>query len=326
VPARSGQHGIFVMNSDRTGGKLLTPEMSAQIRASSWSPDGKKIAFFAAYPEDSGILAKYRMPFHNPLHEMNTAGGNRRRLLDFPVSSFKWSPDSQQLLFISAYEDPEHDDPAVLKGTKRLMSAVYVLRLRTGEQRRMTSFGYNCSGSWSPDGTQLVLSFGTEQSSDIYTVSLDGKHTRRLTDSQSIKTKTAWSPNGKAIVYISSVAPGGEDQAAGVYVIDAMGTARKSAFDGMASEVAWSPDGNFLLIQSAGGLILTDADGRRKINLLPGLDRPLDAVFTPDGREVMFRSNHEGQWNLYTVDLNGANLRRMTGNLSASMFCLSPLL
>lgn len=326
VPARSGQHGIFVMNSDTTGGKLLTPEVSAQIRTSSWSPDGKRIAFFAAPPEDLAILTKYRIPFHYLLYEMNAAGGNRKRLLDFPVSSFKWSSDSQKLLYVSAYEDPEYNDPAVPRKSKAPMSAVYLLSLRTGEQRRLTSFGQNCSGAWSPDGTQLALSFGTEQSSDIYTISLDGKHTRRLTDSQIINLKPEWSPNGKAIVYVSAAPPGGEDQPAGVYVIDAAGAGKKRVSDMMAFEAAWSPDGRSLLLQSASGLILTDADGKKKTDLMPGLGRPLDAVFTPDGREVMFRSNHEGQWNLYAVDLNGAHLRRITGDLSSSMFCLSPLL
>jgi Tol biopolymer transport system component len=52
----------------------------------------------------------------------------------------------------------------------------------------------------------------------------------------------------------------------------------------------------------------------------------MDPVFTPDGQKVMFRSNHEGDWHLYTVGLDGANLKRVIGQLSASQFCLSPLL
>ncbi len=326
VPARSGQHGIFVMNSDTTGGKLLTPDTSAQLRVSSWSPDAKKIAFFAARPNDSDILAKFRTPFHYPLYLMDAAGGNQKRLLDFPVSSFEWSPDSQQLLFISAYEDPNHNDPAVLRGKKAPLSAIYVLNLRTGEQKRLTSFGQNCSGSWSLDGKYLALSFGTEQNSDIYTVSLDGKHTRRLTDSQAsqaINTRPVWAPDGKAIAFLSMSYA---DQTAGVYVTDALGTSKKRVSDMPVSRVAWSPDGKLLLLQTASGISLTDVDGKRTISLAPGIGRPLEATFTPDGREVMFRSNHEGDWNIYAVDLSGTHLRRITGRLSASMFCLSPML
>ncbi len=312
------------MNSDTTGGKLLTPDTSAQLRASSWSPDGKKIAFFAARPSDSGILAKFRTPFHYPLYLMDATGGNQKRLLDFPVSSFEWAPDSQQLLFISAYEDPDHNDPAVLRGTKAPLSAIYALSLRTGEQKRLTSYGQNCSGTWSPDGKYLALSFGTQQSSDVYTVSLDGKHTRRLTDSQAsqaINTRPVWAPDGKAIAYLSYT-----DQTAGVYVTDALGSLKKRISDMPVSRVAWSADGRWLLLQSASGISLTDADGKKIISLAPRIGRPLEATFTPDGREVMFRSNHEGDWNLYAVDLSGAHVRRITGHLSASMFCLSPLL
>jgi TolB protein len=326
VPARSGQHGIFVMNSDTTGGKLLTPDPSAQLRASSWSPDGKRIAFFCARRADSDILTKYRTPFHYPLYVMDATGGNQKRLLDFPVSSFEWSPDSQQLLFVSAYEDPDHDDPAVLRGIKAPMSAIYVLSLPTGEQKRLTSFGQNCSGTWSPDGSSVALSFGNEQKSDIYTARLDGKQTRRLTESQAINLRPVWSPNGKAIAYVSVAPPGAEDVDAGVYVIDAAGAGKRRVSDMIAFEASWSPDGMWLLLQSAAGLALTDADGKKTMNLIPGIGRPLDAVFTPDGQKVIFRSNHEGDWYLFTVDLTGGNLKRTTGKLSASTFCLSPLL
>ena len=150
TPARSGQHGIFTVNSDATGGKLLTPDPGAKLRATSWSPDGKRIAFFTIRSQDAVILAAYRMPFHFLLYAMDASGGSEKRLLDFPISDFEWSPDGRQLLYISSYEDPQHDDLEVLKGKKIPMSAIYVLNLRTGERRRLTSFGKNCSGSHCP--------------------------------------------------------------------------------------------------------------------------------------------------------------------------------
>jgi Tol biopolymer transport system component len=147
VPEATGQHGIFVVNSDRTGGKLLTPDETAQLRFASWSPDGKKIAFFASRNEDAPIRLKYRLPLHYPLYLMNSSGGGQKRLLDFPVSSFEWSPDSRQLLLVSAYEDPGQNDPNVLKGLKAPMSAIYLMNLQTGSQRRITGFGQQCSGN-----------------------------------------------------------------------------------------------------------------------------------------------------------------------------------
>jgi Tol biopolymer transport system component len=324
VPDMVGQHGIFVINSDRTGGRLLTPDATAQLRPSSWSPDGKKIAFFATRVEDSEILRKYRIPIHYPLYVMDTGGGNQRRLLDFPVSNFEWSPDSHQLLYVSAYEDPAHDDPDVVKGLRAPMSAVYLLDLQSGAQKRVTGFGQNCSGSWSPDGVNLALSFGDAKSSDIYVASLDGKHTRRVSDSPGINTKPVWSPDGKRIAYIS-LALQDTGIVADACVVESDGTNKKQIRGVNPYEVSWSVDGRSLLLQSTNGITLASADGNVVVDLKNKVIQPQDAVFTPDGKDVMFRSNHEGHWYLYVVDVKGANVRRISGSLSSSMFCLSPV-
>ena len=212
------------------------------------------------------------------------------------------------------------------------MSAVYILNLKNGDQKRLTSFGQHCSGSWSPDGSYLALSFGTDKSSNIFTSSPDGKHVRRLTDSRAINLRPEWSPDGKSLVFLS-IAPQGEPGVVtGVYVIDAAGTNSRRVSDMEAYSAAWSPDGKSLLLQSSAGMFLLDPEKSKTIALAPRIRRPLEAVFTPDGREVMFRSDHEGAWNLYAVDLtaamgtNSADVRRLTGRLTASTFCLSPLM
>jgi TolB protein len=324
VPDMVGQHGIFALNSDGTGGRLLTPDATAQLRPYSWSPDGRKIAFFATRKDDLQILQKYRMPLHFPLYLMDASGGNQRRLLDFPVSSFAWSPDSRHFIYASAYEDPAHDDADVLKRTKAPMSALYLLDLETGKQKRVTGFGQNCYGSWAPDGLRLALSFGDAQGSDIFVASLDGKHTRRISDSPGINIKPVWSPDGKRIAYLSFVSqPNG--MMADACIIESDGSNRRQIRDVNPYEVSWSVDGRSLLLQSLNGITLASVNGKIILDLRNKVIQPQDAIFTPDGKGVMFRSNHEGHWYLYIVDLNGANIRRMSGSLSASMFCLSPL-
>jgi Tol biopolymer transport system component len=325
VPSREGQNGIFVMNSDLTGGKLLTSEPTAQLTPYSWSPNGKSFAFFATRRDDARLIKQYSIPYHYPLYLIDSGGFNQRRLFNYTVSSFKWSPDSRQLLYTSAYEDPEHADQDVQTGKKVPMSGIYLYNLQTGEQKRLSELGKNCSGDWAPDGTRIALSFGTDQSSDIYVVSLDGKIKRALTDSQSINTKPVWSPDGKSIAYVSSDSPGAKESSAGIYVINADGSGKRQVSEVPGYEVAWSPDGKALLIQSAAELILAGADGSQTSSLTPVIGRPLDAVFAPDGKDVMFRVNYEGTWHLFSVKLDTRKLRQITGNLSASTFCLSSL-
>ena len=325
MPSRQGQSGIFVMNSDSSGGKLLTSEASAQLRQSSWSPDGSKIAFFALRPQDKEMAQKYRMPSHFPLYIMEATGSGQKRLLDYPVSSFEWAPDGKKLLFVSAYEDPGANDIEVLRGTKPPMSAVYVFDLQTGKQVRLTSFGRSCSASWSPDGARVAVSLGTERESDTFVSILDAKHGRRLSQSSTIETAPVWSPDGRSIALLSLPLHGIETEDTGLYVIDVESGKKRRVNDKTAYAVSWSPDGKALMMQSAAGIYLADADGQNFRRLSTGAELPFDGVFAPDGKKVLFRLNSEGNWQLCSVDLDGRNLKRIT-SLSAAQFCLSPLL
>jgi Tol biopolymer transport system component len=112
---------------------------------------------------------------------------------------------------------------------------------------------------------------------------------------------------------------------AGAYVIRPDGSGKKRVSSLIAYDVSWSPDGKALLLLTPGGIHLVAVDDGKAFSLSTPWDRPLDAVFTPDGRRVMFRSSMEGDWHLYAVDLEGQNRKRITSQ-TAAFFCLSPLL
>jgi Tol biopolymer transport system component len=325
VPSGSGQHGIFVMNSDTTGGRLLTPDANAQLRTSSWSPDGSKILFLSYRSQDSEIMNKYRIPSHFALYMMDAGGNNQKRLLDFPVSAFSWSPDSRKLLFVSAFEDPAKDDYDVQHGKRAPMSAAYVFDLATGTHKRITAFGQICSASWSPTGGLIAISLGSNETANIYVISLDGKVARHVTQAATMDIQPSWSPDGKTIVYLAVSPPSSDVPGAGVYVIKDDGSDNARISDIVAYDAIWSPDGKKLLILASDGIYLLAANGGKPLRLSNRSDRPLDAVFTPDGGKVMFRSNLEGNWGLHTIDLEGKNRTRISGQLEPSYFCLSPL-
>jgi Tol biopolymer transport system component len=308
------QLGIFMMKSDATEKKLLLPDPKAQLSSASWSPDGNKIAFLSSGSSDSDILNKYPMPYHLPLHEVDVASGKEKRLLDFPVNSFRWSPDGKQMFFISAYEDPG-----------RVKYAIYILNRQTGEQRRITDFGKGCSAAWSPDGAQLAFSLGDDQISDVYAVSLDGQSKRCLTDSKSLNSGPAWSPDGKTIAYVTMNPPGSKTTDAGIYLVNPDGANRKRISNIMAYGVLWSPDGKLLLAQRDGGASLMDAEGNKTKNIASEAGDPREMVFTPDMKKIVFRSSQEGDWHIYSIDLNGERLRKLL-EFPTPSFCLSPMI
>jgi Tol biopolymer transport system component len=326
VPSRTGQHGIFVMNSDTTGGKLITSDPMVQLRPNSWAPDGGSIAFFTTRKEDAGMMQRYPLPQHFPIYTIAPGGGEPNRLLKFPITSFSWSPNARKLFFVSAYENPVRFDPEITSKPKSVECAGYVLDLDSGEQQRLTAFGFNMWASWSPDGSRLALSLGDGPDSDIYVMkNLDAAHTRRLTQGQSVDIRPTWSPVGNTIAFVAMPAAGtGKGNEAGVFLIDADTAQKRKLTDLESYGMSWSPDGKHLLLQTVGAIYLS-TNGAAPVKLPAPTDSVLDAVFTPDGKRVMFRSNYEGDWNLYTIDLGDRKCRRVTEQLTAYSFALSPV-
>ncbi len=77
---------------------------------------------------------------------------------------------------------------------------------------------------------------------------------------------------------------------------------------------AFTPDGRLVYkgcLNNACGLILTNLDGGapQQLTNTPGDTAP---AVSPDGATVAFMSNRDGDWEIYTVGLDGQNLQRLT--------------
>jgi Tol biopolymer transport system component len=328
VPSTPGKYGILSMNSDTTGSKTLVADKMAQVRFASWSPDGKRLAFYDLRSQDEGILKKYHMINEYLLYIMDATGENQKRLLDFPVIDFGWAPDSRRLFFISAYESPDRNSLEVLNGTNRPLAYVYVLDTQTSGIRRLPGSGRNCSAAWSPDGTRLAVGFGIGENCGVYLISPDGGQSERLTDGTTIDFRPAWSPDGKTIAYIAYAKADAGAMNSGVFVISSDGTGKRRVDFRTPSYVMWSLDGSLLLLQSATSARLIEPNGQKQIQLSAGagLQSIVNAVFTPDGKRIMFCSNDSGTWRVYSAGLDGQNRKTVTIRASSSNFCLSPML
>ncbi len=288
----------------------------------------ERIAFYTIRPEDQEILNKYRMVNEYLLYVMDATGENQKRLLDFPVMDFGWAPEGRRLFFISAYESPDRSSPEVLNGTRNPLAFAYVLDTQTGGITRLPGSGRNCSASWAPDGTRLAVGFGDGDNCGIYLITQDGSRTERLTDGTTIDFRPAWSPDGKTIAYVAYPKTDADARISGVFVITADGSGKRRVDEETASYVLWSLDGSMLLLQSANTARLIDPNGSKQVLLSAGagLRHISNAIFTPNGKKVMFCSNDSGAWNIYSIGVDGRNRRTITGRTNSSNFCLSPLL
>ena len=201
----------------------------------SISPDGKFIAYAA------GPLGRLR------IYVKSLAGGRTVALTDSVPGSHRlprWTSDGASLTFVvggTLYRVPmmggvsepifetkgyEFSSPALSPDGQRVAyadaGAVYVRGVSGGEARRVASVRYPSLIAWSPDGTKLAyvadnpwfilsqLTFGNLAPSAIWVVDLVGGAPARVSDFTHLNTAPAWTPDGRALLYVSSIGGGGD--------------------------------------------------------------------------------------------------------------------
>ncbi len=238
------------------------------------SPDGKQ-AIFSIQRVDQKSEKKFnnlwRADLDNQQLRQFTYG-------DHNDTSPCWSPDGNQIAFLSTRKDPER--PA----------QIYIIPTDGGEARQLCEIdGAIDDLSWSPDGKKLLCTVlkqdaeelerqKDEQKKKLGVVSrhyqrifykLDGygylPHERRhiwLVDARSGKTKQmtdhpiydeltpAWSPDGKWIVFVSNRSPDPDStpDREDIYILPAAGGEmhRLNTPIGNKSQPSFSPDGKWL--------------------------------------------------------------------------------
>jgi Tol biopolymer transport system component len=105
------------------------------------------------------------------------------------------SPDKNWLVIShNAANDPS---------PKPYKSAIYVLPIKGGEPRRVTSEVMSFWHGWSPDGKQLAYCAERNGNYDVYTIGVEGGKETRLTTDAGLDDGPDYSPDGKYIYYNS---------------------------------------------------------------------------------------------------------------------------
>jgi len=133
----------------------------------------------------------------------------------------------------------------------------------------------------------------------------------------------AWSPDGQRLAF---VARSWDTNQYGLYLMDRQGQVRPPLFADTRLEISapdWAPDGRLVFARwveidgSANGgyasqLFIVQPDGIR-LSALPGSTRSDDQPhLSPDGRQIVFVSQRDGQPDLYRMNVDGSNLGRLT--------------
>ncbi|MBL4618085.1 MAG: Tol-Pal system protein TolB [Robiginitomaculum sp.] len=232
----------------------------------------------------------------------------------YTVLTPRFSPTTQQITYLSyATQVP----------------SVFLFNIETGRQEVLGDFpGMTFAPRFSPDGKKVIMSLVRAGNSDIWLMDLRTRRRVQLTDSPAIDTSPSFSPDGSKIVFNSD--RGGSSQ---LYImnVDGSGTHRITFGDGRYSAPVWSPRGDLIAFtkQNKGqfhiGVMRPDGDGERVLTTAYLDEGP---TWSPNGRVLMFtRETRPGAGpKIWSIDLTGANLRRVPTPEDSSDPAWSPLI
>jgi dipeptidyl aminopeptidase/acylaminoacyl peptidase len=272
--------------------KSLTIEklfMTRQIGDATWSPDGKSVAYIS------------NMSGRNNLWLVPAEGGFPIQLTvsDQRQSSPAWSPDGKWIAYQSDYEGDERWD-------------IFLVSPKTGKVVNLTQTREiaEMNPTWSPDGRFLAYEVKQKNSGaveiDIYDMIMrELRHLTTNTPQDKRNYNPIWSKDGKFIIYTQTQAKGTNSN---IFIAD-VATDKSTLLTPHEKEQLYSandlsPDTKSVLLTSNAGngydnVALLSVDTKKIKWLTQDKWRIRGGEFSPDGKQVTFRANVDGNEEVY---------------------------
>lgn len=238
---------------------------------------------------------------------MDFDGSNQRQLTRFgSISTMPAvSPDHQRLAF-TTYAEGQPKIKVMSLETFRFLPFMN------------PQASLNATPSFTPDGGEILFASSVGgYSSQIYRVNSNGGNLRRLSNSRAIEVEPKVNPKtGADVVFVSG--RGGPQQ---IYRmnIDGVGAERLTTGEGEAANPAWHPNGQHIAFKWTRGfapgnwnIFIMDVASRETVQLTHGAGRNENPSWAPDGRHLVFSSNRSGRFQIYTMLVDGTDVKQLT--------------
>ena len=253
---------VYVMDASGSGARPVADERGPEFDG-AWSPDGRWIVYRDSrrgINEDDEIFVA------------RADGSAARNLTRNPANDWgpDWSPDGRTIAFNS------DRDGGRMSG--------YLVSPDGSDLRRIGADAWIEYPSFSPDGTKIAFMGHDGGDYDVYVADVETGATTKLTEAPGSDGWPVWSPDGTTIAFASErddclyaaeggpcwIDPGGEPgDHHDIWLMRADGSSPRRVTPEFGQFVAWSPDGEHLLV-SGSSLYVIRPDGTGRAEVLPG--------------------------------------------------------
>jgi tricorn protease len=220
-------------------------------------------------------------------------------------------------------------DPAVSASHVAFVYAadLWVSRLDgTGVQRLTTDDGVESDPAFSPDGKSIAFSAEYDGNRDVYVVPVEGGVPTRLTWHPSSEIVQGFTPDGQRVLFTSARAVF-TDRFTQLFTVSVQGGMAEPLPIPNAAVATYSPDGNRLAYNPLGPRFEQWKNYRggthSRLWLYNSRDHGIVKIPQPEGRSndtdpmwigdtVYFRSDRNGEFNLFAYDTKSKAIRQLT--------------
>jgi Tol biopolymer transport system component len=303
---------IAFHRSEGVGGIFVAGATGESVRRISdagfdpaWSPDGKQIAYAT-----EEVVDPYSRQGESTLFAIDVAGGTPRKLANADAVQPSWSPSGERVVFWRN------------RGGQR---DILTVSAKGGDEVPVTTdAAVDWSPVWSPDGQFVYFSSDRGTAVNLWRIAVDqssgrvrGRPEPVTAGVQAASGLPRFSKDGSRLAFRSRVAS--VNPVAIPFDPATLRAGTPSLLEtrnNIRVPTGVSPDGKQIAFYSLGepqeDLFIGSPDGViRRVTDDPGRDR--GPIFTPDGRSLVFYSNRDGRWAIWTIGVDGGGRRKIVG-------------
>ncbi|WP_271767855.1 DUF5050 domain-containing protein [Aquimarina algiphila] len=226
-----------------------------------------------------------------------------------------------QITSSQSNEKPESTQYTIAYSSKKSGDGeIYLTNSQVTSKIKITNRpGNDGYAAWSPDGKRIACYayHDGRKTWSIHTMNIDGTHRKRLTHAKNKwDSSPAWSPDGKRIAFSRSYKNDKGVWTEEIWIMNSDGNKQTQIKSLNGGGPYFTLDGKIVFHSqtNTSEICIANADGSAMTTLTNNDAEDWHPEVSPDGKQIAFMSNRDGNFEIYVMNIDGSHQKRLTFN------------